>query len=138
MSVVDAYATMKRHLCRHSGLVRDTYAELRRHVESYSTPSVNQHSYSVAPPAAVPPSVHAKRTKYACKCDATFGRWDDLQHHVRSVCLLSVRNVGCTSRPAECQRGIQRTRARASDMSRHGWRHQQVGEQHDGYIASDE
>ena len=36
----------------------------------------------------VPPSGHAKRSKYACKCDATFGRWDDLQHHVKSVCRL--------------------------------------------------
>ena len=50
---------------------------------------MNEHSYSVAQPAAVPPSDHAKRTKYSCKCDATFGRWDDLQHHVRSVCRLS-------------------------------------------------
>ena len=65
---------MKRHLCRYCGLALDTYAELRLHVEQ---------------PAAVPPSDHAKRTKYACKCDATFGRWDDLQHHVRSVCHLS-------------------------------------------------
>ena len=80
---------MKRHLCRHCGLALDTYAELRRHVESHSTPSVNEHSYSVAQPAAVPPSDHAKRTKYAFKSDATFGRWDDLQHHVRSVCRLS-------------------------------------------------
>ena len=80
---------MKRHLCRHCGMALDMYAELRRHVESHSTPSVNEHSYSVAPPAAVPPSDHAKRTKYACKCNATFGRWDDLQHHVRSVCRLS-------------------------------------------------
>ena len=88
MSVVDAYTTRKRHLCRHCGLALETYAERRRHVESHSTPSVNQHSYSVAPPALVPPSDHAKRKKYACKCDATFGRWDDLQHHIRSVCRL--------------------------------------------------
>ena len=80
---------MKRYLCRRCGLALDTYAELRRHIESHSTPSVNEHSYSVAQPAAVPPSDHVKRTKYACKCDATFGRWDDLQHHVRSVCRLS-------------------------------------------------
>ena len=89
LSVVEAYSTMKRHLCRHCGLTLDMYAELRRHVESHSTPSVNEHSYWVAQPAAVPPSDHAKRTKYACKCDATFGRWDDLQHHVTSVCRLS-------------------------------------------------
>ena len=80
---------MKRYLCRHCGLALDTYAELRRHVDSHSTPYVNQHADSVAPPAAVPPSEHAKGTKYACKCDATFGRWDDLQHHVRSVYRLS-------------------------------------------------
>ena len=61
-------------------------------VESHSTPSVNEHSYSVAPPAVVPPSDHAKRMKYACKCDATFGRWDDLQHQVRSACHLSRSN----------------------------------------------
>ena len=88
MSVVDAYTTMKRHLCCLCGLALDTYAERRRHVESHSTPSVYQHSYSVAPPAVVPPSDHAKRKIYACKCDATFGRWDDLQHHIRSVCRL--------------------------------------------------
>ena len=86
-------SNMKRHLCRHCGLALDTYAELRRHVESHSTPAVNEHSYSVAQPAAVPPSDHAKRTKYSCKCDATFGRWDDLQHHVRSVCRLSSSTV---------------------------------------------
>ena len=80
---------MKRHLCRHCGLARATYAELRRHVASHATPAVNEHSFSVAPPAVVPPSDHAKRTKYACKCDATFGKWDDLQHHVRVVCRLS-------------------------------------------------
>ena len=80
---------MKRHICRHCGLALDMYAELRRHVESHSTPAVNEHSYSVAQPAAEPPSDHAKRTKYSCKCDATFGRWDDLQHHLRSVCRLS-------------------------------------------------
>ena len=50
---------------------------------------MNEHSYYVAQPAAVSSSDHAKRTKYSCKCDATFGRWDDLQHHVRSVCRLS-------------------------------------------------
>ena len=80
---------MKRHLCRHCGLALDTYAELRRHVASYSTPAVNEHTYSVAQPIVVPPSNQAKQTKYSCKCDATFGRWNDLQHHVRSVCRLS-------------------------------------------------
>ena len=79
-------SNMKRHLCRHCGLALDTYAELRRHVESHSTPSVNEHSYSIAP--MVPPSDLAKKTKYSCKCDATFERWDSLQHHVRTACLL--------------------------------------------------
>ena len=46
--------------------------------------------------------------------------------------------VGGASRPAERQRGIQRTWARTSTMSRPGWRHQQVGEHHDGYLAIDE
>ena len=41
------------------------------------------------PVAEVPPSDHAKRMIYVCKCDATFGKWDYLQHHVRSVCRLS-------------------------------------------------
>ena len=40
---------MKRHLCRHCGLAVDTYAELKRHVESHSIPS--EHSYSIAPPS---------------------------------------------------------------------------------------
>ena len=64
---------MKRHLCRHCRLAVDTYAELKRHVESHSTP----------------PSDLAKKTKYSCKCDATFERWDDLQHHVRTACRLT-------------------------------------------------
>ena len=80
---------MKRHLCRHCGLALDTYAELTRYVASHLTPAVNEHTYSVAQPIEVPPSDQAKRTKYSCKCDATFERWDDLQHHVRSVCRLS-------------------------------------------------
>ena len=88
---------MKRHICRHCGLAFDTYAELRCHVEGHSTPSVNQHSYSVAPPAAVSPSDPEKRTKYACKCDATFGRWDDLPHHVRSICRLSSSSSSSSS-----------------------------------------
>ena len=66
---------MKRHLCRHCGLALDTYAELTRHVASHSTPAVNEHTYSVVQPIVVPPSDQAKRTKYSCKCDATFGRW---------------------------------------------------------------
>ena len=84
-------SNMKRHLCRHCGLALDTYAELRRHVESHSTPSVNEHSYSIAP--SVPPSDLAKKTKYSCKCDATFERWDNLQHHVRTACRLKKKTT---------------------------------------------
>ena len=88
---------MKRHQCRHCGQVLDTYAALKRHLASHATPAVIEHTYSVAPPLDVPrevpreepPSEQAKRTKYSCKCDATFDIWDDLQHHVRSVCRLS-------------------------------------------------
>ena len=89
---------MKRHQCRHCGQVLDTYAALKRHLASHATPAVTEHTYSVAPPPLdvprevpreVPPSEQAKRTKYSCKCDATFDIWDDLQHHVRSVCRLS-------------------------------------------------
>ena len=84
-------SNMKRHLCRHCGLALDTYTELRRHVESHSTPSVNEHSYSIAP--SVPPSDRAKKTKYSCKCDATFERWDNLQHHVRTACRLKKKTT---------------------------------------------
>ena len=82
---------MKRHQCRHCGLAFDTCAELQRHVQiNHSTPSCGLHSYSVAPPMVTPPSDYAKRTKYACeKCGATFGRLDNLQRHVRSVCSSS-------------------------------------------------
>ena len=88
---------MKRHQCRHCGQVLDTYAALKRHLASHATPAVIEHTYSVAPPLDVPrevpreepPSEQAKRTKYSCKCDATFDIWDDLQDHVRSVCRLS-------------------------------------------------
>ena len=71
---------MKRHLCRHCGLAVDTYAELKRHVESHS----------------IPPSDLAKKTKYSCKCDATFERWDDLQHHVRTACRLTTTTTAYT------------------------------------------
>ena len=80
---------MKCHQCRHCGLVLDTYAALKRHVASHASPTVNEHTYAAAQPIEVPPSDQAKRTKYSCKCDATFERWDDLQQHVRSVCRLS-------------------------------------------------
>ena len=84
---------MKRYLCRHCGLALDTYAELQRHVESHSTPSVNEHSYSIAPSIATPPSNRAKKTKYSCKCDATFVRWDHLQRHVRTACRLTKKTT---------------------------------------------
>ena len=80
---------MKRYLCRHCGLALDTYAELQRHVESHSTPSVNEHSYSIAPSIATPPSNRAKKTKYSCKCNVAFERWDHLQHHVRTAYPLT-------------------------------------------------
>ena len=86
---------MKRHLCRHCGLLLNMYAELRRHVETHATPSSDHHTYSLAPTAVVTCSDHAKRTKYACeKCGVTFGRWDNLQRHVRSVCSGSSRSSG--------------------------------------------
>ena len=85
---------MKRYLCSHCGLALDTYAELQRHVESHSTPSVNEHSYSIAPSIATPPpSNRAKKTKYSCKCDATFVRCDNLQHHVRTACRLTKKTT---------------------------------------------
>ena len=81
---------MKRHICRHCGLAFDTCAELQRHVESHSTPSLDVHSYSVAPQAVGLLSDHAKRAKYVCeKCGAKFGRLDNLQRHVRLVCSSS-------------------------------------------------
>ena len=82
---------MKRHQCRHCGLAFDTCTELQRHVQiNHSTPSCGLHSYSVAPPIVTPPNDYAKRTKYACeKCGTTFGRLDNLQRHVRSVCSSS-------------------------------------------------
>ena len=88
---VSCRRAMKRHLCRHCGLALDTYAELRRHVESHSTPSVNEHSYSIAPSTV--PSNRAKKTKYSCKCDATFSRWANLQHHVRTTCRLTKKTT---------------------------------------------
>ena len=52
--------------------------------------------------------------------------------------LTVTRFTGLQVTSAERQRGIQRARTHASDMSRHGRRHQQVGEHHDGYPAIDE
>ena len=92
---------MKRHQCRHCGLVLDTYATLKRHLARHATPTVTEHTYSVAQPLEVPievpPSDQAKRTKYSCKCDATFEIWDDLQQHVRSVCRLSSSSSSSSS-----------------------------------------
>ena len=88
---------MKRHQCRHCGQVLDTYAALKRHLASHATPAVIEHTYSVAPPLDVPREVPRRchlasrqsERSNSCKCDATFDIWDDLQHHVRSVCRLS-------------------------------------------------
>ena len=64
---------------------------MKIHAETHATPSsCDQHTSSPAPPAVVPSSDHAKRTKYVCgKCGITFGRWDNLQHHVMYVCSVS-------------------------------------------------
>ena len=90
---------MKRHQCRHCGLAFDTCAELQRHVQSnHSTPSCDFHSYSVAPPIVAPPSDYVKRAKYVCeKCGTTFGRLNNLQRHVWSVCSGS-SSSGSSSR----------------------------------------
>ena len=78
---------MKRHLCRHCGLALESYAALRSHLESH--PSENEHSYSIASSGVrlEDPSC-AKKTKFSCKCEATFERWNDLRHHVRTTCRL--------------------------------------------------
>ena len=99
---VSCRRVMKRHLCRHCGLALDTYVELRRHVESHSTPSVNEHSYSIAP--SVPPSNRAKKTKYSCECDATFVRWDKLQRHVRTTCRLTKKTTTVVYTCTKCGR----------------------------------
>ena len=104
---------MKRHQCRHCGLAFDTCAELQRHVQScHSTPSWGLQSYSVAPPTMVPPSDHAKRAKYACeKCGTTFGRLDNLQRHVRSVCGSSSSRRNTTVYTCKkCGRKFERRR----------------------------
>ena len=99
---------MKRHQCRHCGLVLDTYATLKHHLASHATPAVTEHTYSVAQPLEVPievpPSDQAKRTKYSCKCDATFEIWDDLQQHVRSVCRLSSSRSSSSSSSSRSNR----------------------------------
>ena len=103
---VSCNRVMKRHICRHCGLAFDTYAKLRRHVESHSTPSVNEHSYSIAPSSSteVSSSNRAKKTKYSCKCNATFTRWNNLQHHVRIACRLTKKTIVCT----KCGRNFDR------------------------------
>ena len=115
---------MKRHQCRHCGQVLDTYAALKRHLASHATPAVIEHTYSVAPPLDVPrevpreapPREQAKRTKYSCKCDATFDIWDDLQHHVRSVCRLSSNRKQTTVYTcAKCGKKF----TRRNDLTRH-------------------
>ena len=109
---------MKIHQCRHCGLAFDTCAELQRHVHSNrSTPSWGLHSYLVAPPTVVPHSDHAKRAKYACKkCGATFGRLDNLQRHVMSVCSSSRRRRNTTVYTyKKCGRKFKRRR----DLTRH-------------------
>ena len=113
---------MKRHQCRHCGLVLDTYAALKRHVAKHATATVNEHTYAAAQPIEVPPSDQAKRTKYSCKCDATFERWDDLQQHVRSVCRLSSSSSSSSNRKqttvytcAKCGK----TFTRLNDLTRH-------------------
>ena len=121
---------MKRHQCRHCGQVLDTYAALKRHLVSHATPTVIEHTYSVAPPLdvprEVPPSEQAKRTKYSCKCDATFDIWDDLQHHVRSVCRLSSNRSSSSSSSSNRKQTTVYTCAkcgmtftRRNDLTRH-------------------
>ena len=103
---------MKRHQCRHCGLAFDTCAELQRYVQSHhSTPSWDLHSYSVAPPTVVPPSDYTKRAKYVCeKCGATFGRLDNLQRHVRSVCSSSSRRNTTVYTCKKCGQKFERPR----------------------------
>ena len=101
---VSCRRVMKRHLCRHCGLALDTYAELRRHVESHSTPSVNEHSYSIAPSTGN----RSKKTKYSCKCDATFSRWANLQHHVRTTCRLTKKTTTVDYTCTKCGRNFTR------------------------------
>ena len=93
---------MKRHLCRRCGLALDSYAALRSHLASHPSPSANEHSYSIAPPGVLLEDLsqddRTKKTKYSCKCEATFERWNDLQHHVRTTCRLKkkTKTFTCT------------------------------------------
>ena len=51
------------------------------------TLSLDQHTYSVAPPAAMSSSDHAKSAKHVCeKCGKSFGRVDNLLRHMRTIC----------------------------------------------------
>ena len=90
VSCIYVVGIMKRHICRHCGLALESYAALRSHLESH--PSEKEHSYSIAPSGVrlEDPSQddRVKKTKFSCKCEATFERWNDLRHHVRTTCRL--------------------------------------------------
>ena len=108
MSVSCRYVVgiMKRHLCRHCGLALESYAALRSHLESH--PSEKEHSYSIAPPGVrlEDPSQddRAKKTKLSCKCEATFERWNDLRHHIRTTCRLKKKKRPRHSRVLNAER----------------------------------
>ena len=52
---------------------------------------------SVAQPAVMPSSDHAKKAKFVCnKCGVRFGRWDTLRRHVRNLCSHSSRSSSCS------------------------------------------
>ena len=114
MSVSCRYVVgiMKRHLCRHCGLALESYATLRSHLESHPSPSENEHSYSIAPPGVrlEDPSQddRVKKTKFSCKCEATFERWNDLQHHIRTTCRLKKKRKTKTFTCAKCGKNFDR------------------------------
>ena len=98
---------MKRHLCRHCGLALESYAALRSHLESH--PSENEHSYSIAPSGVrLEDPSRAKKTKFSCKCEATFERWNDLRHHVRTTCRLKKKRKTKTYTCDECGKNFVR------------------------------
>ena len=110
MSVSCRYVVgiMKRHLCRHCGLALESYAALRSHLESHPSLSENEHSYSIAPPGVrlegLSQDDRAKKTKFSCKFEATFERWNDLQHHVRTTCPLKKKERPRHSRVLNVER----------------------------------
>ena len=58
------------------------------------TLSLDQHTYSVASPAAMSSSDHAKSAKHVCeKCGLSFGRRDNLLRHIRTVCTSCRTNT---------------------------------------------